>query len=47
MLAPAILASALFIGSAIMLPYNAVLSYGGIAAAIVVVVAATFKKLKP
>lgn len=46
MLAAAILASALFVGSAIMLPYNAYLAYGGIAVAAVVAVAAAFAKFR-
>lgn len=37
MLSAAVLASALFIGSAIMLPYNSYLSYGGVTAAAAVV----------
>jgi predicted unusual protein kinase regulating ubiquinone biosynthesis (AarF/ABC1/UbiB family) len=36
-LSAAVLASALFVGSAIMLPYNSYLAYGGIAAAAIVV----------
>lgn len=46
MLAVVILASSLFIGSAIMLPYNSYLSYGGIAAAAVTAGAAAFLKFK-
>jgi hypothetical protein len=43
-LAASILASALFIGSALMLPYNSYLSYGGFAAAAAAVVVALKKK---
>lgn len=43
-LAASILASALFIGSALMLPYNAYLSYGGFAAAAAAVAVALKKK---
>ncbi|MGI0025606.1 MAG: ABC1 kinase family protein, partial [Nitrososphaera sp.] len=45
-LAAAVLASALFIGSALMLPYNAYLAYGGFAAAAVAVAAALLRKLR-
>ena len=41
-----ILASAVFVGSAIMLPHNALLSYGGIAAAAAIAIAAALRKLK-
>jgi predicted unusual protein kinase regulating ubiquinone biosynthesis (AarF/ABC1/UbiB family) len=44
-LAAAILASALFIGSAVMLPYNPYFSYGGFAAAAAAVAVALKKKL--
>lgn len=43
-LASSIIASALFVGSAVMLPYNAYLSYGGFAAAAAAVVVALKKK---
>jgi predicted unusual protein kinase regulating ubiquinone biosynthesis (AarF/ABC1/UbiB family) len=43
-LAASILASALFIGSAVMLPYNTYLSYGGFAAAVAAVAVALRKK---
>ena len=43
-LAASILASALFVGSAVMLPYNAYLSYGGFAAAAVAIAVALKKK---
>jgi predicted unusual protein kinase regulating ubiquinone biosynthesis (AarF/ABC1/UbiB family) len=43
-LAASILASALFVGSALMLPYNAFLSYGGFAAAAAAVAVALKKK---
>ena len=46
MLSAAILASALFIGSAIMLPYNAYLSYGGLAVSAAVVSVAIIAFLK-
>src|SRR5688572_1589771 len=45
-LSVSVLASAVFVGSAIMLPYNAPLSYGGIAAAAAIVIAAALKKSK-
>ena len=45
-LAAAILASALFIGSALMLPYNAYLTYGGFAAAACAIGAVVFMKIK-
>ena len=45
-LSVAILASAVFVGSAIMLPHNALLSYGGIAAAAAIAIAAALRKLK-
>ena len=44
-LAASILASALFVGSALMLPYNSYFSYAGFAAAAVAVAAAMKKKL--
>ncbi len=44
-LAASILASALFVGSAVMLPYNAYFSYGGFAAAAAAVAVALKKKL--
>jgi predicted unusual protein kinase regulating ubiquinone biosynthesis (AarF/ABC1/UbiB family) len=44
MLPAAILSSALFLGSAIMLPYNAYLAYGCMGAAAVVLAAAKFSK---
>jgi predicted unusual protein kinase regulating ubiquinone biosynthesis (AarF/ABC1/UbiB family) len=44
-LAASILASALFVGSALMLPYNAYFSYGGFAAAAAAVAVALKKKL--
>jgi hypothetical protein len=44
-LAASILASALFVGSAVMLPYNAYLSYGGFAATAAAVAVALKKKL--
>jgi predicted unusual protein kinase regulating ubiquinone biosynthesis (AarF/ABC1/UbiB family) len=44
-LAASIFASALFIGSALMLPYNAYFSYGGFAAAAAAVAVAVKKKL--
>lgn len=43
-LAASIIASSLFVGSAVMLPYNAYLSYGGFAAAAAVVAVALKKK---
>jgi predicted unusual protein kinase regulating ubiquinone biosynthesis (AarF/ABC1/UbiB family) len=43
-LSVSVLASAVFVGSAIMLPYNAPLSYGGIAAAAAIVIAAALRK---
>ena len=43
-LAASILASALFVGSAMILPYNAYLSYGGFAAAAAAAVAIMFKR---
>ncbi|MGI0038100.1 MAG: ABC1 kinase family protein [Nitrososphaera sp.] len=43
-LSAAVLGSALFIGSAIMLPYNSYLAYGGIAAAAIVVGIAAFAR---
>jgi predicted unusual protein kinase regulating ubiquinone biosynthesis (AarF/ABC1/UbiB family) len=46
MLAPIIFASALFVGSAIMLPYNAYLAYGGIAVAAVVAGAAAYSRFR-
>jgi predicted unusual protein kinase regulating ubiquinone biosynthesis (AarF/ABC1/UbiB family) len=45
-LAAAVLASALFIGSSIMLPYNALLAYAGIAAAAIVAGVAALAKLR-
>ncbi|HXG06949.1 MAG TPA: AarF/UbiB family protein, partial [Nitrososphaera sp.] len=44
-LASSILASALFVGSSVMLPYNAYLSYGGFAAAAAAVAVALKRKL--
>jgi hypothetical protein len=44
-LASSILASALFIGSALMLPYNFYLAYGGFAASAAAVVVALKKKI--
>jgi len=44
-LAASILASALFIGSALMLPYNFYLSYGGFIATAVAVAVALKKKI--
>jgi predicted unusual protein kinase regulating ubiquinone biosynthesis (AarF/ABC1/UbiB family) len=46
MLSFAVLASALFVGSAIMLPYNALLAYGGIASAAAVVAAGAYSRLR-
>lgn len=43
-LAASILASALFVGSAVLLPYNAYMSYGGFAAAVAAVAVALKKK---
>ncbi len=45
-LAAAILASALFVGSALMLPYNAYLAYGGFAAASAAVAAALLSRFR-
>jgi predicted unusual protein kinase regulating ubiquinone biosynthesis (AarF/ABC1/UbiB family) len=45
-LSVSVLASAVFVGSAIMLPYNAPLSYGGIAAAAAIVIAVALRKSK-
>jgi predicted unusual protein kinase regulating ubiquinone biosynthesis (AarF/ABC1/UbiB family) len=42
----AVLASALFIGSAIMLPYNSLLAYGGIISAAAVIVAGAYSKFR-
>jgi predicted unusual protein kinase regulating ubiquinone biosynthesis (AarF/ABC1/UbiB family) len=42
----AVLASALFIGSAIILPYNSLLAYGGIMSAAAVVVAGAYSKYR-
>jgi VIT1/CCC1 family predicted Fe2+/Mn2+ transporter len=44
-LAASILASALFIGSALILPYNFYLAYGGFAASFVAVILALKKKV--
>ena len=46
MLSFAVLASALFIGSAIMLPYNSLLAYGGIASAAAVAIAGAFSMIR-
>lgn len=44
MLAASILASALFVGSAVMLPYNALFSYAGFAAAVTAIVVGAAKR---
>jgi predicted unusual protein kinase regulating ubiquinone biosynthesis (AarF/ABC1/UbiB family) len=44
LLPASILAAALFVGSAVMLPYNALLSYGGFAAAAVAIAAGVAKR---